>query len=357
MATAKATTGKRYHHAALQGLTAQVLAAAGSDPDEARLVAANLVGANLRGIDSHGIIRLPVYAGRIGSGAISSPAVPEVLREGAATAVLDGRNGWGAVVGARGMQLALDKARTAGIGAVTVLNSNHFGYAAHYGQMALEAGMIGVVLTNANALMIPYGARQAALGTNPICVCVPAGEEPPFVFDAATTVVSRGKVSVAAKMGAAIPPDWGVDAGGRPTTDPRQVEFLSPLGGYKGYDLAVAVDILCGILPGGPWGRHIGVLESAPGAQEVGHFFWALDIAAFRDPAEFRRDMDRMLRELRSMPPAEGAAGVLIAGDPERAHLAQRLRDGIPVPLEVEADLARLAGRYGLAMPEGGPPG
>jgi LDH2 family malate/lactate/ureidoglycolate dehydrogenase len=340
-----------YGYEELKGLVARVLAAAGSEALEAGVVAANLVGANLRGIDSHGVVRLPVYEERIRRRLIMSPAEPRILRQSLATATLDGANGWGAVVGTRGMELAIEKARACGVGAVTVLNSNHFGYAAFYGEMALAAGMIGVVLTNANALMIPYGSREAALGTNPICISAPAGEEPPFVFDAATTVVARGKIQVAAKTGAPIPADWGVDIEGRPTTDPRRVEFLSPLGGYKGYDLAVAVDILCGILAGGPFGKHIGVLGAAEGPQEVGHFFLAMDIAAFRDPAGFRRDMDAMLRELRALAPAAGSPGVLIAGDPERAHMEKRLATGIPVPAEIDADLRRLAKQYGLGMP------
>jgi LDH2 family malate/lactate/ureidoglycolate dehydrogenase len=250
------------------------------------------------------------------------------------------------------MELALEMASTNGLGAVTVVNSNHFGYAAYYGEMALARDMIAIVMTNANSLMAPFGGRDAALGTNPICICAPAGEEPPFMFDGATTVVARGKITVAAKKGIKIPSDWGVDAAGHPTDDPNAVVSLSPLGGYKGYDLAVAVDILSGVLGGGPFGPYIGVLGAAQGPQQVGHFLLALNVEAFRDLSGFKRDMDRMLRELRAIPAATGSAGVLIAGDPERAEHAARLGGGVPVPAEIEADLRRLAVEYNLVMPE-----
>ncbi len=210
--------------------------------------------------------------------------------------------------------------------------------------------MIGMVMTNATSLMIPHGGIQPYLGTNPICVCAPAGEEPPFVFDGATTVVARGKITVAAKMGAKIPLDWGVDAQGHPTDKPGDVVALSPLGGYKGYDLAAAVDILSGVLAGGPFGQYIGVLGAVAGPQRVGHFFLALKIEAFRDLAGFRADMDTFLRELRSQPPAPGSKGVLVAGDPERAEMAARLAGGIPVPDEIEADMRRLAEQFGVAV-------
>ena len=339
---------KRYDFGALKDFAAAVLTAADSHPGEALVVADNLTSANLRGIDSHGIVRLPIYERRLTQGQISSPCDMRVLRETSATALLDGANGWGAVVGVAGMELAITKARDSGVGVVSVVNSNHFGYAAYYGEMALAEDMIGMVFTNANALVIPFGGTMPFMGTNPICICIPAGTEPPFVFDAATTVVARGKISVAVKRKTKIPLDWGVDKNGVPTDDPEKVAYLSPLGGYKGSDLAIAIDILSGILGGGPFGPMIGVLERPERPQQIGHLLMALRIDAFRDPAEFKRDLDEMCRQLRAQPPAPGADGVQIAGDPERRQMAERSADGIPVPVEIEADLMRLAERYDL---------
>lgn len=344
-------TMARYTPDSLKEFTAAALTAAGSDPAEAVVVANNLIGANLRGIDSHGLVRLPVYVERMRRGVIDTPAHVTIARQMPAAALLDGGNGWGAVVGRQGMEMAISMAAANGVGVVTVVNSNHFGYAAHYGEMALARDMIAIVTTNATPLMIPTGGREVALGTNPICICAPAGQEPPFVFDGATTVVARGKITVAAKKGLRIPTNWGVDAQGHPTDDPAAVTGLSPLGGYKGYDLAVAVDILSGVLGGGPFGQYIGVLGAAEGPQRVGHFFLALNIEAFRDIAGFKQDMDKMLRELRANPAAAGSHGVLIAGDPERSEHAARRSSGVPVPAEIEADMARLADEYKLTMP------
>lgn len=342
----------RYRWQSLVDFAAGSLAVSGSEAAEARIVADNLVQANRRAIDSHGLIRLPVYLRRLRAGRITTPARTRVVRETASTALVDGGGGWGAVAGKTAMELAVAKAREAGSCAVAVVNSNHFGYAAYYGEMAAGQGMIGVALTNASPVVAPYGGLLAALGTNPICICIPAGEEPPFVYDGATTVVARGKVDLAIKRGAEIPAGWGLDAGGGNTTDPNKVVTLCPLGGYKGYDLAVAVDVLSGVLGGGAFGPHVGSLRNPGEPQAVGHFFMAVDIAAFRDPAAFRADMDRLIRELRGNPAAPGTAGVLIAGDPERAAMAQRDKDGIPLPGEVESDLREIAVELGIPFPD-----
>lgn len=342
----------KYTAQELKKFTAALLTAAGSDHAEALVVADNLINANLRGIDSHGLVRIGDYIERIKNGVIISPGTTTVLRSMPATALLDGGNGWGAVVGRQAMDMAIEKAQTHGVGVVTVVNSNHFGYAGYYGEMALAKDMIAIVMTNSTPLMIPTGGREIALGTNPICICAPAGTEAPFLYDGATTVVARGKVTVAAKKGAKIPLTWGVDAAGKPTDDPTAVAGLSPFGGYKGYDLAVAVDILSGILGGGPFGRHVGVLAMATTPQEVGHFFMALNIEAFRDLAGFKAEMDNMLRELRAIAPAPDGPGVLIAGDPERRERASREAQGIPLPVEIEADLARMAAAVGVQMPQ-----
>lgn len=341
-----------YRWQSLTDFAAGLLAVAGSDAGEARIVANNLVQANRRGIDSHGLIRLPVYIRRLGAGKIVSPAPVSIVHQTAATALVDGGGGWGAVVGKSAMELAVSKAREAGCCAVAVRNSNHFGYAAWYGQMAIAEGMIGIATTNASPIVTPYGGREPLLGTNPICICAPAADEPPFVYDGATTVVARGKVDLAASEGRRIPPGWGVDAWGRETTDPREVANLLPLGGYKGYDLAVAVDILAGVLAGGAYGPAVGSLRDPDRPHVVSHFFCALNVAAFRDPQDFRTDMDRMIRRLRESPPAESETGVLIAGDPERAAQAERDATGIPLPDQVEADLRRLAAALGVPFPD-----
>jgi len=340
-----------YRWDCLRSFVADVFTAAGSDPGESKVVTDNLVRANLRGVDSHGVMRVPSYLRRLKSGLITTPVSLRVIRETAVTALLDGGNGWGSVVGKAAMELAISKAGASGLGAVAAHHSNHFGYAAYFGEMALAHNMIGIALTNANPLVPAFEGRTPVQGTNPICICVPAGEEPPFVFDAATTVVARGKIDLAMKKGIAIPEDWGLDANGLPTTDPAAVVMLRSLGGYKGFDLAVAVDILCGVLAGGPFAADVGRLKEGNTPQNIGHFLLAIKIEAFRDPAEFRSDMDSLIRQLRQ-PRADGSGHTLVAGDPERAAMADRMEYGIELPEEIEQDLRRIAGELGLVFPE-----
>ncbi|MDP2873244.1 MAG: Ldh family oxidoreductase [Bacillota bacterium] len=340
-----------YRWDSLRSFVAAVFKSAGSDPEEALLVADNLVRANMRGVDSHGVMRVPSYLRRLKTGLIATPASMRVVRETPVTAVLDGANGWGAVVGKAAMDLAMAKAGAVGMGAVGVVNSNHFGYAAYYGEMALAQGLIGIALTNANPVVPAFGGRVAVEGTNPICICVPAGKEPPFVFDAATTVVARGKVDLAIKKGISIPDNWGLTADGLPTTDPSAVVLMQSLGGYKGFDLAVAVDILCGVLNGGPFAADVGRLREGDTPQYVGHFLLAIKIEAFREPAQFRADMDSLLCQLRQ-PRADGQGHTLVAGDPERAAFAERQQHGVPLPDEIERDLRQLAAEAGLCFPD-----
>jgi LDH2 family malate/lactate/ureidoglycolate dehydrogenase len=295
-------------------------------------------------------MRVPSYLRRLKAGLIETPVSMRVERETPVTALLDGGNGWGAVVGKAAMELAIGKAHAVGLGAVAVHHSNHFGYAAYFGEMALEHSMIGVALTNANPLVPAFEGRIPVQGTNPICVCAPAGEEPPFVFDAATTVVARGKIDLAVKKGISIPADWGLDAGGLPTTDPAAVVMLKSLGGYKGFDLAVVVDILCGVLAGGPFASDVGRLKEGNAPQLIGHFLLAIKIEAFRDPVAFRADMDSLIRQIRQ-PRADGSGHTLAAGDPERAAMADRMESGIELPQEIELDLKRIAAGAGLVFP------
>ena len=344
----------RYEAASLKVLCAAILRAAGADAADADCVADNLVGANLRGVDSHGVVRMPSYVRAFAQGQIAPRAEPVVVTETVATAVVDARNAWGAPASVFAMELALAKARVAGIGAVGVRHSNHYGYAAHYGMMALAHDMIGITVSNAAPIVAPWGARQSYFGTNPICICIPAADELPLVYDGATTVVAHGKIVVAHKEHREIPPNWALDKEGRPTRDPAVAldgGSLMPMSTYKGYDLAMAVDVLSGMLPGAAFGPYIGALAMWGNAANVGHFFVGLDIAAFGDVGEFKRQVDQMIREIKSLPLAEGMDRIYMPGEIEFEVAALRGREGIPVPAEVEADLCQLAERCGVAMP------
>jgi L-2-hydroxycarboxylate dehydrogenase (NAD+) len=328
-------------------------------PDEAAIVADVLVRADLRGVESHGVARLEkYYVSRLRKGLIPAVSPVKVVRESPVTAVLDGGNGLGHVAAKRAMELCLAKAQTAGLATVAVNHSNHFGIAGYYAMMALPLNMIGVALTNASATVAPTFSRQRLLGTNPIAIAIPAGRERPFVLDMATTVAAEGKIEVKDRQRKPLPPGWIVDKEGRPSTQSSSFYeggALLPLGGgaetcgYKGYGLGLAVDILSGILPGAA--SSLAVLRSEARQEKpvnVGHFFSALRIDCFRDPDEFRADMDRTLAGIRTSARAAGEERVYIAGEKEFEMEEERLITGIPMLPVIFASLRAMAAEAGL---------
>jgi L-2-hydroxycarboxylate dehydrogenase (NAD+) len=343
----------------LRALVERILEFHQVPPNEAAIVADVLVRADLRGVESHGVARLErYYVNRLRKGLMPAVSPVKVVRETPVTATMDGGNGLGHVAARRAMELCLAKAQAFGLAAVAVNHSNHFGIAGYYAMMALPLGMIGVALTNASCTVAPTYSRQRLLGTNPIAIAIPAGRERPFVLDMATTVAAEGKIEVKDRQGKPLPPGWIVDKEGRPST--ASADFygggaLLPLGGsaetcgYKGYGLALAVDILSGILPGA--GSSLGVLRSEAKQEKpvnVGHFFAAMRIDCFRDPEEFRADMDRTLAGIRTSARAEGEERVYIAGEKEFEMEEERERTGIPVMPVIFSSLRNLAAEAGL---------
>jgi LDH2 family malate/lactate/ureidoglycolate dehydrogenase len=218
--------------------------------------------------------------------------------------------------------------------------------------MALPHDMIGLSLTNSPSLMVPWGGKRPFLGTNPLAIAVPAGEEPPFIFDMATSVVARGAIILASKKGDPIPPTWAVNAEGEPTTDARVANeegALLPLGGHKGFGLAMMIEVLVATLAGGPFGPHIGELYNNPTrAQGVGHFFTAMRIDRFRPVAEFKANMDAMIREVKAAPLAKGFDKIMVAGEPEAATEKERKVKGVPLSDAVVKDLTKLGNSVGV---------
>jgi LDH2 family malate/lactate/ureidoglycolate dehydrogenase len=328
--------------ARLQEFLTAALVAMRMPRERAEATARLMVRTDLRGVDSHGIDMLPRYHELWEQGFIVMEGDPVVVRDFAATALYDGAKGLGHYVSSLAMRLAIDKARTYGIGIVTVRNSGHFGAAANYSMMALEHDMLGLATTNSPYVaMVPTFGRVPKLSTNPISFAAPAGVHAPFVLDMATTTVAVGKLRVASRWGKAIPAGWALDEQGDPTTDPdvaMKHRHLSPLGGsrelggHKGYGLGMMVDILSGVLPGAVYGDLFQRTDRAERrVQDVGHCFAAVDIARFRPLPEFKRDMDDMFESVKRTPPAEGQARVLVAGEPEAECEVRRRREGIPV--------------------------
>jgi LDH2 family malate/lactate/ureidoglycolate dehydrogenase len=348
--------GTLYPERDLRRFTTALFEKVGVPPADAARTADNLIHANLRGVDTHGITRVLVaYIRRIQHGLMEPRTRIEIVRERPSTALLDGQNGIGQVIATRAMHLAIEKARACGSAFVGVSHSNHFGTCAYYSMMAVERDMIGFCITNGPPAMAPWGGRDKLLSTSPISFAVPAGEERPFVVDLATTVVARGRIVLYAKQGLPIPEGWAVDAEGRPTTDADAAlqGLLAPMGGYKGYGLSLAVDLLSGVLTGANYGGHFdGTLfdYDRPPAN-VGSLFAAIDVDAFEDVAAFKARVDRALREIKQSTRAAGVDRIYIPGEIEAECAERRRAEGIPIPDEVVQDFVELGEELGVPFP------
>ncbi len=336
----------------------------GMAPADRKLTAQLMVQTDLRGVDSHGAGIMDRYAEWYRAGYIRMRPRRRLLRNGPTTALLHGGDGLGHPAAAQAMELAIRKARRHGVGFVAVRRSNHFGAAGCYSRMALPHGMIGLATTNGSVpAVVPTFGREPMFSTNPISVAVPAGRQPAFVLDMATSTVAIGKLKIAYRRDQEMPLGWALDAAGLPTTDPKvalDARLLTPLGGtrelgsHKGYGLAVLVDILSGVLAGATYGdrfvRHAKGGGRPPRVMDVGHFFGAIRVDRFRPSRQFGRAMDDMLLALKATPPAEGQVRVLVAGEPEVAAEADRRRNGIPLDWRVRETLRSLAAEYGAPV-------
>jgi len=349
----------------LREFTDRVFRSLGVPDGEAAVAAEILSCADRRGIDSHGVARLGSYVGLLAAGRINPRPVVRIVRESPSTATLDGDNGLGLVVGPKANDVAMDKAQAVGTGWVSVCNTNHYGIAGYYPLRALERDMIGWSMTNSSRGVAPLWGGERMLGTNPIAIAFPGKEEPPIVVDMATSAVAYGKIEIALRAGKSIPEGWALDREGRPTTDPAAMiagGALLPLGsdrergGHKGYGLGLMVDVLCAVLSGANWGPFAppfvlrGEIPARSVGKGIGHFFGAMRIDAFRDPDEFKSQIDELVRTLRATRPAPGTAGPLLPGDPERLAEKERAKTGVPLGPAVVAELRGIAKQTGVPL-------
>ena len=347
----------RVSEAALTRFVAAVLGKLAVPEGDAVLVASVLVEADLRGVESHGVVRFPIYVERLAAGAINPRPQMRVLRESATSAVFDGDNGLGHLVGVRAMEIAIAKGRAGACAFVSVRSSNHFGAASHFAEMAVDTDMIGLAFTIGGINhMVPWGGAEAILGNNPFAVAIPAGDELPVTLDMACSVAARGKIIVAAKDGTPIPADWAVGPDGRPTTDPVEAlkGFVQPVGGAKGYALTLTIGLLSTMLSGAFFGSEVTHLyEDLERPQNVGHLFGVLPVALFEEVARFRARMDQAIREVRGVRRAPGVERIYLPGERERLLLAERRRTGIPLAASIAAELDAVGARYGVALERG----
>ena len=349
----------------LEQFTYDIFIKMGCPDADARLATEVLLNADLRGIDSHGIARLSGYIRLWEARRINAMPDIRIVHESPSTAVVDGDGGLGLVVAPKAMEIAIRKANTAGTGWVAVRNSNHFGIAGHHAMMALEHDMIGIAMTNASPLVAPTFSVERLLGTNPIAVAIPAGEQPPFVADFATTTAANGKLEILQRKNMNAPLGWIQKKDGSPSDNPHELKdggALIPLGSdrehgsHKGFCLGAWVDIFSAVLSGanfGPWvPPFVAFLAppSDPVGDGIGHFFGAMRVDAFRTTEVFKSNMDTWITRFRNASTVADQARVVIPGDPERETSLVRRKDGIPLNPKVVEDLKILGEKMNVSF-------
>lgn len=341
----------------LTHISMSLLKRAGASEEEAEIVTKFLVNANLAGVDSHGVApNLIIYLEALRTGTIKTRAKIEVRMNSPSTALVDGNWGFGQITCSKAMEIAMDKAKQTGVGAVGVFNCNHIGRLSDYARMALNDGMIGFITANCEPYVAPYGGRAPVLGTNPLCYAIPAGHANPIVLDYATSAAAEGKVRAALFKGEQLPGGWIVDSHGRASTNPADLYepplpperiklagALLPFGGYKGYGLGLVVDVLAGVLTGAG-SSH----DMTSGWLTNGVFIMALKIDSFVPLEEFKNRVDSLIESIKNSPKAEGFEEILIPGEREMSERERRLKSGIPISEKAWQPLVHACKQYGL---------
>jgi len=338
----------------LERFVSNVFQVAGLNEEHSSIVAKHLVLANLRGVDSHGVSRVDIYTKRLDLGVTAKTTEGKVVKESAASMLVDGGNGLGIILATRGMEIAVKKAKDAGIAVVGIKNSSHCGMLADYTMYAAKHNCIALATTNAPSSMAPWGGRVGYFGTNPFSYGVPAGEEQDIVFDMATSVVARGRITLARKNNQQIPLGWAITKDGHPTTDPVAAAdgLVLPVGGPKGYGLAFLMEVLSGLLTGAAFGPYIASLyKDLDKNQNVGQFFFVMRADLFEELKEFKNRMDQMIREVRNIPAAEGFEKIYLPGEIELERTVERQTIGIPLSIHILNELEAVGRRYGLLFP------
>ena len=349
----------RYTYAQLNTFCMDAFMKFGFKEEEARIITNVLLLSDLYGIESHGMQRLVRYHKGIEKGMIKIDAVPEIVHETPVSAVIDAHDAMGQLVSHKAMTMAIEKAKKTGMAIVSVRNSNHFGIAGYYAKMACDQGLMGMAMTNSEAIMVPTFARMAMIGSNPIAVALPANPYP-FFFDASTTVVTRGKLEVYNKMGKPLPEGWALNKDGHPSTDAKDVLSnivakngggIMPLGGstetlgsHKGYGFGMLCEIFCSVFSQGTPSSHVNV----GGKSGTCHGFMAVDPHVFGDPEAIKAHFSAFLQELRDAPKADGQPRIYTHGEKEVFAYEDRMKNGIDVNINTVAEMADMARFLGM---------
>lgn len=326
------------------------LSKVGVPPDEARLVGESLVQTSIWGVDSHGVLRLTHYLRRMTLGSIKAAAVPVVTRTGPVTAQVHGEDGLGIVHATLAMEVAIEMARENGVGVVGVGHSSHCGAMQLYTRMAAAQHLVGIAMTHSSSVVVPHGGNNKYFGTNPISIAVPRKSGAAVCLDMATSQVAWNKVLNARIEGYDLDPGVAVDSEGRPTVDPHQARAGVPLGGpiygYKGYGLAFMVDLLCGVMNGMTFGRHINnMYEDLEHPRKIGHFLMAIDPGRFAGADTLEATVDAVVADLRTQ------GEILYPGEPEERAQEERATSGVPIDDQALGDMREWSVRLGISPP------
>lgn len=343
----------RVEHTALKQFVMNVLQSEEVRSPHADILADALVRADLRGVDSHGVSRLETYIKKFENGGFNKDPEIEFIQNKPSTILVDADDGPGQSAGSMTIEKAMEVAAEKGVAAAAVRNSNHFGTAAYYTEKASANDFIGVSMTNVLPDVIPYGGTEAFLGTNPISFSIPTDRDFSITLDMATSVVAMGKIQeVARKEGTAIPPEWAVDENSDPTTDPNEAVAARPLGGPKGYGLAVVVDVLSGLLSGaGPSPSVNPLYDNFDEPMKLGNFFMVIDIASFREISQFKSEIGTYIDQLKAVPTQDDVGEIKLPGEIETKKLQRQEKEGIEMKESTIETLHMLSNKYDVPMP------
>lgn len=336
----------------LRNYVTDIMVAAGLNCQQSRLFAESLVEADMRGVRSHGVTRLTAYSRRIREHLVNAEAEAEIIKDGKTLIAVDGKNGMGVTAANMAMQECIRRARQYGSCLAGVKGGNHFGIAAFFTEMAVRENMIGICASNGPSGVAPIGGIEPFLGTNPLSIALPAKRHCPVVLDMATSVVARGKITLAAKNGARIPENWGVNAMGQPTSDPNAVlngGTVLPFGGAKGYGIALVIELLCSCLTGAQSSRMVGSFYDYSGShQNLGFFLGAIDVSHLMPAEMFVERVDMLLDDLKAQPHGESVSQIFIPGEIEYNHYLKAKSEGIEISPAVVKELKILSEEYGV---------
>ena len=327
----------------LRRLLVEIFQSRGVPEADGLLVANALVHANLHGVDSHGVMRVSHYVRRLEAGSINPKPQFKVEKTGSVTAYLEGDDGLGHVAVWTAMNHAIEMAKESGLALVGIRKSSHCGALSFYAYQAIEADMIGMAITQTDSGVVPLGGTRPFFGTNPLCIGIPSRSGTPIVLDMATSTVSGGHIYKARAENRAIPNTWALDKEGKPTTDPHEAVYWTPMGGAKGYGLGVIVDVLTGLLMGGNFGPHITLMYGEyEKKRNLCHLVGAIDYNRFPGHSSFLDEVTQMIEELHKVPTAEKFDRVMVPGEPEYLTEKDRMKHGIPIEDYLFDELQRL---------------